>query len=296
MDCKRFAELVPQYLAGKLGDLDFARMIEHESECEDCQQLAAAEMSEAVVEPQVESDRAQSDWLSETLDRTLGADCEYIETRLAGQIDGVKIDEMMAKHVDDCKSCRMLGRVLAELPQYYEAFPRLKVDRAFVPEIVERTIGRVPGILDVVRALLKRPEALIEGAVACALIAAPFAGDLPAKLMVKIDQAPQTVIQSAHIDDLSSSLDQRIAAANDHFASVSTERRQIIEQEFNDAQQWAHKKYDYITSTDPETGSPTAKAWQWTERALGRTGLIEVDKKKKTNEANKNPDSSSGTE
>jgi len=297
MDCIRFTENLPQYLAGKLDAIEFELMVDHEIGCDACRQLAAAQMQDSDAGWLEVSQNSQDDWLTETLEKTLGADCQYIEIKLAQQIDGEEIDEMTERHLSDCQRCRALGEVLADLPSYYQAFPRLKVDRRFLPEVVQSTVGRMPGMLDVLRALLKRPEALVEGAIACALIAAPFAGDLPTKMLARINHTPQAVIEHAHIENISTNLNHRITTANDHLSSVTANRRAVIKHEFNAAQQWAHQRYDYITSTDPETGSPTAKAWQWTERALSRAGLIEVDKPVDANKRNTDsPESPSGTD
>lgn len=296
MDCKTFTELLPKYLAGDLSEAEFSQMVAHEAACESCAALAAASMAPA--ETETDTTDGKDDWLAETLERTLGADCRYIESKLAATLDGEALDELSKRHLIDCPNCQAMALMMETLPEFYAAWPQLRADKKFVKEVMALTVGKVPSMWDVFRALVRRPEALLEGALACALIAAPFVGDMPMQVIEKVNNTRQAIVQQVGLDDISSNIDRKLVDADQHLREVKSRRNTALKSEFSKARSWAERQVDQaevvvinLTDTDPSTGSPTARVVSWTERALGHVGLIDSTR---TNTID--PDETSGTQ
>jgi hypothetical protein len=85
-------------------------------------------------------------------------------------------------HLLACPSCQRLRDVLVELPRWYATIGWLRADRAFKHEVLRRTLGPEPSFWDVVRALWRRPDAVWEAAVACALVTVLLFGSSLQKL------------------------------------------------------------------------------------------------------------------
>jgi Putative zinc-finger len=293
MDCKTFTELLPQYLAGDLSEAEFSLVVAHEALCPDCGELAAAGMSEICP-----SDTTDDNWLTETLERTLGADCRYIEMKIAATFDGDSLDDLSQSHITDCPNCQALVRTMAVLPEFYAAYPRLRADKAFVRDILALTVGKAPSIWEIFRTLVQRPEAILEGALACALIAVPFAGDIPTKVIENANNARKAIVQQVGLDDISVNIDRKLIDADKHFQEIKKQRNTALKTEFSKAHSWAKRQVDQaedkvsnLTDTDPSTGSPAARVVSWTERALGNVGLIDNTETNTTN-----PDETPGTQ
>lgn len=298
MDCKSFRELLPRYLGGNLAEPDFGRMVEHEAACPGCHRLASERMPESSVKDPGTS------WLGETLQRTIGSDCRYIEKRLAEAMDSPPDPDtarLVTGHLARCPSCRALAGVMRELPAFYRAFPRLRADRSFVGRILERTSRpravRIPsmgtqqtrwrrvGFLDVLRALWRRPEAVWEGAVVCALMITPFAGQWTVHWFHEAQRTCRTAPQQAGIADLRASLDagiadlhasldKEVATTGRRIAALPSAKADAARQEWAKVRTWAQEALDAATPEIP-AGSPPATAQSWAERALSRIGLME---------------------
>lgn len=311
MDCKTFTELLPRYLAGDLSEAEFSRMVAHETQCETCAALAVTAMDDTAADnfatngnqaaiPTADdftvipsAAESQDNWLAETLERTLGADCRYIETQIAATFDGEALNELSRRHLSDCPNCQAMARMMVALPEFYAAYPRLRADNAFVKEVMRLTIGKVPSVWDVFRALVRRPEAILEGALACALIAAPFAGDMPMQIIEKANNARKAIVEQVGLDDISTNIDRKLIDADTHFQEIRSQRNTALKSEYSKARNWVERQVDLaevtvtnLTDTDPTTGSPTAKVVSWTERALGHVGLIDSTATNTTTPAN----------
>jgi hypothetical protein len=111
--------------------------------------------------------------------RTEGKDCRWIEIRLAEALEDALARgdaALVREHVADCPSCQRMRDALQALPEYYASLPEIRAERAFTRDVLARTIGPSPGILEVFRALWRRPEAVWEASMACALVAAVLFG------------------------------------------------------------------------------------------------------------------------
>lgn len=197
MTCERFAQLLQAYARGELGEPQFGECVEHEAICASCRDSALEAWGE-VAAPAAVHEAVSSESLADPglLARTVGADCLYVELRIAEALDDEPpsaVVRQIRQHLDGCASCRRMREILNELPDWYALYPQLTADRAFVREVLDRTIGPQPGFLDVVRALWRRPEAIFEAAVACALVTALIFGHAhPSYVSIK-GQAEQVV-------------------------------------------------------------------------------------------------------
>ncbi len=231
MDCKTFRELLPCYLGGDVPADLFDALVEHEATCSTCQELAAATMGgpagagrSATVEP-------AGDWMARTLDRTVGADCGYIRLRLAEAVDAPLVADSARRvetHLEACADCRALATVLRELPAYYDALPRLRADDAFAREILARTVPARPSVLAVLRALVRRPEALWEGAAVCALLAAPLAGPSMTGWIHSARQAGDRIEQQVSVASIAGSLSSPLSVAGARVVATIGDGRQSI--------------------------------------------------------------------
>lgn len=199
MTCERFAQLLQAYARGELGEPEFGDCVEHEAICASCRDSALEAWSE-VAAPAAVHEGVPSDSLADPtlLARTVGSDCLYVELRIAEALDDEPsnvVVRQIRQHLDGCASCRRMREILSELPDWYALYPQLTADRAFARDVLDRTIGPQPGFIDVVRALWRRPEAIFEAAVACALVTALLFGHAhPPYLEIK-GQAEQAVTE-----------------------------------------------------------------------------------------------------
>jgi len=193
MNCDLFRRSLRAYLRGDIPEPAFGVMVEHEAECDECRRVvtemtaevdhvgelsfaavAAAETSESDLRgtDSRASDPQRLD-LGSLLGLTTGADCAYVEQRLGEAPEEPLTKDLLRlvdTHLEACPSCRQLRDVLEDLPRWYATLPVLRADRAFKAEVLRRTLGPEPGFWDVLRALWRRPEAVWEAAVACALV------------------------------------------------------------------------------------------------------------------------------
>lgn len=181
MDCRRFKDLLPGFLAGEVSEPLFGEAVEHEAVCPACHRLASEAVQEA---PPVPASPAGGEWrVASILDQTEGSDCRFIQLRLAEALDEdlpADLVRRVQKHLAGCPSCRRMRDLFHHLPEYYEALPALRPGRAFTEAVLRQTLGPQPGFRDVLRALWRKPEAIWEAAAACAIIAVLlFGGAIP---------------------------------------------------------------------------------------------------------------------
>jgi predicted anti-sigma-YlaC factor YlaD len=175
MNCERFRRDLSAYLRGGLSGARFAEMVDHEGECPICHRLATEDSarparSDLPTGPAPDEDPM---FLQRVLEATTGADCAYVEERLAARLDlpiDPETEGRLHRHLAGCASCRRMRDVLQELPSFYAEWPVLRADRALLRRILDRTTGREPSFLEVLRALWRRPEAIWEATVVCALL------------------------------------------------------------------------------------------------------------------------------
>src|SRR5512140_528294 len=149
MRCDDFRAGLHDYLEGHLGEGQFAEMVEHEAECSACHGLACARQSEAAGPAgETPPEARPRELIDSILARTTGDDCLYMEQRLADRTTSPLPNEQearLARHLQNCASCRRLRDVLDELPEWYGAMSRVKADRSFTLDVMEQTIGRPAG-------------------------------------------------------------------------------------------------------------------------------------------------------
>lgn len=183
MECLEFQSHLRAYLIGEVDEPLFGDLVEHEASCPSCRALVAERATE--LEPPAwnfgEADFRKA--REEIRARTEGADCLWVELRMAEALEeplASAESRLVREHVADCTSCQRMRDALQALPTYYAAFPRLRAERSLTRVVLERTLGPRPSFADVVRALWRRPDAVWEAAMACALIGAViFGGRLP---------------------------------------------------------------------------------------------------------------------
>lgn len=272
MDCHRFRELLPEYLAGTLAEEVFGQMVAHEADCEACQVLAAEAMP-----PQTGDATADETWLAATLERTIGNDCRFIENRLAEQLDGPidgKTLRMVQQHLGDCPTCRALAAVMEDLPAYREAFPRLRPDRAFVRQILRLTLPPRANILDVLRALCRKPEALWEGAVVCALLLTPFAGEAIPHWSQMAQRTTQVVQEHWELDQFADSLKCEVAATQSQFRDFYARRSDGMRARFSSTKVRMSAAFDEIVTQASTIDSKASRRAEEILRALDREDSI----------------------
>ena len=178
MECHEFQSRLREYLLGEVREPWFGALVDHEANCADCRALALERSMD--LEPSFDLDTSEREFDRERIRaRTEGRDCRWVEIRMAEALEDPLArgdDVLVREHVADCPSCQRMRDALQALPEYYAAIPELKPDRAFTQAVLERTIGPRPGILEVFRALWRRPEAVWEAAMACALVGAVLFG------------------------------------------------------------------------------------------------------------------------
>ncbi len=289
MDCRTFTEMLPRYLSGDLPAERFEAMVEHEAQCTSCQELAAAAMSgtssewaaaKSAPERVLESTAEESAWLEQTLARTVGVDCNYVRLRLAETVDrrlAGDTTRRVEQHLARCAGCRALGEVLRELPAYYDALPRLRADERFAPEIVARTLPRRLRWVDVVRSLLHRPETLWEGAVVCAILAAPLAGPSVSAWIQHARQTQASVEQRVNLPGWLTSLENDLAATGDRIrVSIAGRGREVVDgwsRTRARVEQSIHNEIAERAASDPRF----AVVAPLIRDALGRIGLLDDD-------------------
>jgi hypothetical protein len=218
MRCEEFRARLREYLDGSLEEPGFGERVEHEAECPDCRRLVCE--SQADFDPALDRETAESGspgapgLLEGVLARTTGEDCAYIEQRLAERMEEPlekDLEDRLAVHLEGCLSCRRVRDVLDELPVWYGSLSAIRADGAFRREVMRRTLPAEPGILEVLRALWRKPEAIWEAAVACAMITVFLFGHAVPRYADLSDRAKQVVVSQADIRGMSDTVAEGVA-------------------------------------------------------------------------------------
>lgn len=174
MQCREFLRHLRDYLRGQVSEPLFGMLVEHEAECPACRAVAA----ELDVEPTGAFLRSSSEETNlpvrQILVRTSGQDCRWVELRMAEALEEELASDLrllVSGHVSECASCRRMRDMLQALPTYYDSLPKLHPGDSFTDSVLARTVGRRPRFVEVVRAIWRRPEAMWEAALACAVAA-----------------------------------------------------------------------------------------------------------------------------
>jgi hypothetical protein len=203
MQCHEFRKHLHEYLRGRVSEPLFGMLVEHEAECLACR-AGAAELD---VEPAGATLRSSSEEknipVRHILERTAGQDCRWVELRMAEALEEELPADLLllvSSHVAGCASCRRMRDMLQALPSYYGLLPALQPSREFTGSVLARTVGRRPGFFDVVRAMWRRPEAMWEAALACAVAVMLLFG----QYVPTVDEVTQRVEAASQATGLSS--------------------------------------------------------------------------------------------
>jgi hypothetical protein len=273
--------MLPDYLAGRVPEPEFGLLVEHEASCAACQQFASEQMSplseyagSKASRPTAEEDLA----IDRILERTVGRDCRWVEMRLAEAVDAPldpEISALVENHVTDCSACRALSAVVGDLPAFYAVYPRLRAGRVFAREVVARTAGPKPGVFEVLRALWRRPEAVWEGAVACALLIAPLAGEPILTGFHMAGKAGQVTGQQMDVGDVWDALTDEIAELGSRIDQLRAKQGAASEVRLEETRAWARESFGRVPSPAALSDSLGARAPSWTQSALERLGFRE---------------------
>ena len=221
MSCERIYEQLPEFLEGRLSELERRAVEEHLAGCAACHVLFETLQGTLVaLGPGAESASGvdvPADLASAILARTSGPACGRAQEFLCDLVDGALAPaeaRLVESHVEHCPRCAALGATLAwmrmELPQMAELEPRPEV----VPAILDATVRVRPRRTAVRSALVAaaerwwqhvvaRPRFAWEAAYVATLIAvllfgtpvSPFRG-VPSRALAAIQIDPRGSAQS----------------------------------------------------------------------------------------------------
>lgn len=271
MDCKTFQKLLPAFLAAELEPDDFERMVAHEADCESCHTLAAERMSD----PAGSSNDEQ--WVRETLVRTVGSDCTYIELQLAAALDAARpadTPEIVREHVKACPHCQAIASVLNTLPDYYAAVPRLHADASFARDVLARTWGPKASFREVVRALLARSSLLWEGAVICALLVTPLAGNQSLKVIHSLQRVGTSAQEQLAVDNLRPTVPEEVDDLGAQVIAFRDRQVQAIEREWLAARDRIGDSLGAVIDERPGENASVAVVRSFARHTLGELGLV----------------------
>jgi len=279
LDCRRFRELLPQYLAGDLPEPRFGEMVVHETRCAACHQLAAEQMpaaaqSDAPLSRASEAVERES-WVRETLRRTTGASCRTIEHLLAAAVDGPlerPLGQLVLEHLVECPRCRELADTLRALPQYFAAWPRLRADAVFTAEVLARTTGPMPGFLETLRAMWRRPGLVWEGALICALLTTPLLGGPLREWTASLQETQSLALPQEQVAEIRTALAGQVTDAQSHLASVTGTRRRSLNDQWIQVRGWVEQTVDRALAPDSFMGSRIALVRTWVDLLFDRVG------------------------
>ena len=288
MDCKTFHELLSAYVSGKLLPDRFEQMVTHEADCEACHAAATEAMDASVTDAGTGADpeavagfdlAADEAWVRDTLSRTVGADCTYIELQLAARLDATRPAELsglIRQHLQRCEHCREFAVQMGDLPEYYAALPRLHADAGFVRDVVGLTRGARAGFRDVMRALLARPSFLWEGAVVCALLITPLAGPTTTKIISSLFDAGSAAQEQLAGADLSPEMAADIEGLGVRIVTFGERQAQAIEREWAQTCRRIETSLDGMIGKRPGENASVAMLRSLARHALNSMGLIEA--------------------
>lgn len=305
MDCKSFHTLLSAYVHGRLDPNRFKQMVAHEAECEACHRAACEAMDVqslgshpagdtgppgATTAPGSEPPGApgadaaslaeNEAWVRDTLSKTVGADCTYIELQLAATLDAARpleLPGLIKQHLASCEHCRAVAGTLRSLPDYYAALPRLRADAGFAREVVERTWGPKAGFREVLRALLARPSLMWEGAVVCALLLTPLAGNTTTKIMQSIFTAGSAAQEQVVNSEIRPDVTQQVAGFGERLSSFQENQTRAIQQEWHAARDKFESSLEGLVGERLGENASVALVRSLARHALGTLGVMEED-------------------
>lgn len=167
MDCREFIDRLDDFLEGKLSADGKRAAAEHLERCSDCRQLAGVLGDRALLQP-------PPDLVAAVLARTSGDTCGSARERVCDFVDG-RLDpvdsQLVGAHLDGCEECSALSAAITRLSRELPSLAEMTPDRAFVPEVMARTVGRrrpvvrrAARVLAGWRAWVRRPRFALEAA------------------------------------------------------------------------------------------------------------------------------------
>ena len=302
MDCRSFHTLLAAYVQGRLDPNRFDQMVAHEAECEACHRATCEAMDAdgadsagrvggpgsagsagsdlAANSSDTGSVAAGETWLRDTLSKTVGADCSYIELQLAAALDTarpVELPGLIKQHLKSCQHCRAMADTLQDLPAHYAVLPRLRADAGFTREVIERTWGPKAGFREVLRALLARPSLMWEGAVVCALLLTPLAGNTTTRIAQSILTAGSSVQEQVVSSKTPPGVTRQADDLSDRLGSFHRSQTRAIEKEWTVARERIESSLDDLVGERLGENASVALVRSLARHTLGTLGLIEED-------------------
>ncbi len=299
MDCRSFHTLLTAYVQGRLDPSRFDQMVAHEAECEACHRATCEAMDTdgarspgsarsvgstsrdlAAYGSDAGNAAAGETWLRDTLSKTVGADCSYIELQLAAALDAarpVELPGLIKQHLKSCEHCRAMAHALEDLPAHYAVLPRLRADAGFTREVVERTWGPKAGFREVLRALLARPSLMWEGAVVCALLLTPLAGNTTTRIAQSILTAGSSVQEQTVSSETPPGVTRQADDLSDRLGSFHRNQTRAIEKEWTAAREKIESSLEDLAGERLGENASVALVRSLARHTLGTLGLMEED-------------------
>lgn len=177
--CERTRLLLSAYVEGSLPETERSAVAGHLAECAECRGLAEAlraGLSGLRTPPAPDLTRA-------VMAATSGSACGRCEGQLVAHCDGAldpDSNELVSQHLEHCRGCRELARVLGWLDGTLPAMREVEPDEAFTREVLARTSARRPRAwerwAEGLRAWTRRPLFPLEAAYAATLVLALLFG------------------------------------------------------------------------------------------------------------------------
>jgi len=271
VDCKTFQKSLPAFLAGELEPDAFERMVAHEADCDSCHALAAERMSDPAGSSNDER------WVRETLVRTVGSDCSYIELQLAAALDAARptdMPEIVREHVKGCAHCRSIASVLNALPEYYAAVPQLRADPSFADDVLARTWGPKASFREVVRALLARSSLLWEGAVICALLVTPLAGNQSLRVINSLQKVGNSAQERLAPDHLRPTVPEEVEGLGTQVMAFRDRQVEALEREWLAARDRIGDSLGEVIDERSGENASVAVVRSFARHTLGQLGLV----------------------
>ena len=141
MECTQFSDRLEALLDGTLPAGEQTRAEAHAAACPRCRELYTL-MRVDLESPSIETPGGLTESI---LARTSGRACLRAQALLGDHVDGTLgglDDELVDAHLQQCRECTALARVLARLGEDLPAFAELHPDAALVDDVLARTRPR----------------------------------------------------------------------------------------------------------------------------------------------------------
>lgn len=139
MECTQFSDQLEALLDGTLPAEERTGVEAHAAACPRCHELYML-MSVELESPSSETPAGLTEAI---LARTSGRACGRAQTLLGDHVDGIlgALDrELAGAHLQQCRECAALARVLARLGEDLAVFAELRPDAALLDDILARTV------------------------------------------------------------------------------------------------------------------------------------------------------------